>query len=84
MKQFILLMKKLIIFILINSGEYANIINNKYINCFNKGSFFGFDSLFNPEKKYTNIIICKDPNTIIFLFNEFTFNENILNLLKKN
>ena len=50
MNKLILLMKKLIIFILIYSDEYANIINNKYINCFNKGSFFGLDSLFYPEK----------------------------------
>ena len=54
MNKLILLMKKLIIIILIYSDEYANIINNKYINCFNKGSFFGLDSLFYPEK---NILI---------------------------
>jgi CRP-like cAMP-binding protein len=71
-------------FYLIYSGECANVINNKYINFYNKGSFFGLDSLFNPEKKYTNTIICKDPNTIIFRFNPYTFNEKISNLLKKN
>ena len=71
-------------FYLIYSGECANVINNKYINFYNKGSFFGLDSLFNPDKKYTNTIICKDPNTIIFRFNPFTFNEKISNLNKKN
>ena len=70
-------------FYLIYSGECANIINNKYVNFFSKGSFIGLDSLFNSDKKYTHTIICKNENTIIFRFNPFNFNETILGELKK-
>ena len=69
-------------FYLLYNGECINIISNRNINIFSKGSFIGLDCLFNPNKKYTSTVICKDDNTILFKFNPLSFNEKILNELK--
>ena len=70
-------------FYLLYNGECINIISNRNINIFSKGSFIGLDCLFNPNKKYTSTVICKDDNTILFKFNPLTLNDKILNELKK-
>ena len=69
-------------FYLLYNGECINIISKRNINIFSKGSFIGLDCLFNPNKKYTSTVICKDDNTILFKFNPLSFNEKILNELK--
>jgi CRP-like cAMP-binding protein len=69
-------------FYLLYNGECINIISNRNINIFSKGSFIGLDSLFNPNKKYTSTVICKNDNTMLFRFDPLTFNEKILNDLK--
>ena len=69
-------------FYLLYKGECINIISNRNINIFSKGSFIGLDSLFNPNKKYTSTVICKNDNTMLFRFDPLTFNEKILNDLK--
>ena len=70
-------------FYLLFDGLCLNIVNNRKINIFSKGSFIGLDSLFNPKKKYLNTVICKDNNTILFRFCISSFNDKIINSLKK-